>query len=163
LEAARREGDRIYATIVASGVNQDGRTDGVPMPNEAAQRDLCTRVLAASGLSASDIAYIEAHGTGTRAGDPVETRALAAVYGRDRTEPLLVGSVKTNVGHLEAAAGVTGLMKAALSVRNREIFPLRALGTLNPEIPFGALRLAPATSGGPWPTAGLARACVNAF
>lgn len=163
LDAALRDGDRVYATIVASGINQDGRTDGVPMPNELAQRALSARVLSSSGLLARDIGYVEAHGTGTKAGDPLEMRALAAVYGQGRDSPLFVGAIKTNVGHLEAAAGVTGLMKAALSVWQREIFPLRALGTPNPEIPFGVLNLAPATSRIAWPTREQAHAAVNAF
>ena len=121
LELALRDGDRIYAVLRSTGISQDGRTDGIPMPSESAQRELGARVLKASGLTSNDIQYVEAHGTGTRAGDMAETRALGAVYERDREAPLLIGSIKSNISHLEAAAGVTGLIKAALSVQLRKI------------------------------------------
>ena len=164
LENALKDGDRIYAVIRATGVNQDGKTDGLPMPNQLAQEQLCETVLRASGLHPADIGYVEAHGTGTRAGDRAETYALGNVYGRThRTLPLLVGSVKTNIGHLEAAAGITGLIKASLSVYHRRIFPLRFLDVPNPEIPFDDLMLRPALSSAAWPLQGTAHAAVNAF
>jgi acyl transferase domain-containing protein/NADPH:quinone reductase-like Zn-dependent oxidoreductase/acyl carrier protein len=163
LEQALRDRDRIYSVIAATGINQDGRTLGISMPSEDAQRSLCERVLQASNLQARDIGYVEAHGTGTRAGDPIEVRALAQVYGRDREEPLLVGSVKTNVGHLEAAAGVTGLVKAALSVHLREIFPLRTIESLNPDIPFEQLNVEVARRSQAWPNDRVACVAVNSF
>jgi acyl transferase domain-containing protein/NADP-dependent 3-hydroxy acid dehydrogenase YdfG/acyl carrier protein len=163
LERAIQDGDRVYAVLVATGVNQDGRTPGMAMPSEDAQRNLCQRVLQSSGLRPDDIGYVEAHGTGTRAGDPIEVRALGATYGGDRNEPLLVGSLKTNVGHLEAAAGVTGLIKAALSVYHREIFPLRAVDSLNPDIPFDKLNIEVARQGQAWPNGAPAGAAVNSF
>lgn len=163
LADAIRDGDRIYAVVRATGVNQDGRTDGMPMPNEEAQRRLCREVLARAGLAPRDIGYVEAHGTGTRAGDPLEARALGSVYGLDRESPLLVGSVKTNLGHMEAAAGVAGLIKAALSVYHREIFPIRGLGTPNPDIPFDTLNLEVALQSRGWPASGTAHAAINSF
>jgi acyl transferase domain-containing protein/NAD(P)-dependent dehydrogenase (short-subunit alcohol dehydrogenase family)/acyl carrier protein len=163
LERAIQDGDRVYAVIVATGVNQDGRTPGMAVPSEEAQRNLCQRVLHSSGLRASEIGYVEAHGTGTRAGDPIEVRALGAIYGRDRDEPLVVGSLKTNVGHLEACAGVAGLIKAALSIYHREIFPLRAIDSLNPDIPFDRLNIEVARQGRAWPSEAPASAAVNSF
>jgi acyl transferase domain-containing protein/NADPH:quinone reductase-like Zn-dependent oxidoreductase len=163
LERALRDGDRVYAAIVATGVNQDGRTPGIAMPSEAAQRSLCERTLRASGLRARDVGYVEAHGTGTRAGDPIEARALGSVYGEGRDDALLVGSIKTNIGHLEAAAGVAGLIKAALSIHHREIFPLRSVDSFNPDIPFRQLNLEVPLAARPWPGEGLARAAVNSF
>ncbi|MFO7177217.1 MAG: SDR family NAD(P)-dependent oxidoreductase [Pseudomonadota bacterium] len=163
LESAIRDGDRIYAVLRATGVNQDGRTQGMPLPNEDAQRELCAAVLAKSGLRPEDIRYVEAHGTGTRAGDPVEVRALASVYGRDRNAPLVIGSVKTNIGHLEAAAGVVGLIKAVLTLHHREIFPIRALERPNPDIPFEALNVRVATESSPLSGSDVQHVAVNAF
>jgi acyl transferase domain-containing protein/NAD(P)-dependent dehydrogenase (short-subunit alcohol dehydrogenase family)/NADPH-dependent curcumin reductase CurA/acyl carrier protein len=163
MDRAVRDRDRIYASIIASGINQDGRTLGIAMPSEDAQRSLGERVLSASNLRSRDIGYVEAHGTGTKVGDAVEARALGAVYGKDRDGPLLIGSVKTNIGHLEAAAGVTGLIKAALSVHHREVFPVRAVDVLNPDIAFEELNLEVARHSQAWPTDGPARAAVNAF
>jgi acyl transferase domain-containing protein/NADPH:quinone reductase-like Zn-dependent oxidoreductase/NAD(P)-dependent dehydrogenase (short-subunit alcohol dehydrogenase family)/acyl carrier protein len=162
-DKAMADGDRVYAVILATGLNQDGRTPGIAMPSEQAQRSLGERVLCASGLRSADIGYVEAHGTGTRAGDPIEVRALAGVYGRDREAPLVIGSVKSNIGHLEAAAGVTGLIKAALSVHGREIFPVRSVGELNPDIPFQELNVQVARDARPWPTDRPARIAVNSF
>jgi acyl transferase domain-containing protein/acyl carrier protein len=163
LDSALRDHDRIYAVIRASGVNQDGRTDGISLPNQAAQESLARSVLGASGLTANDVAYVEAHGTGTRAGDPVEARALGAVYGRGRARPLAIGSLKPNLGHLEAAAGVTGLIKAALSVHQRTLLPQFGPAELNPEIPFGDLGLCVKTHAQPWPTDAVAHAAINSF
>ena len=163
LDLAERDGDRIYAVVSATGINQDGRTDGMPMPNGDAQLKLARDVLARSGLAAKDIAYVEAHGTGTRAGDPIEIRALGGAYGTDRAAPLVVGSIKSNIGHLEAAAGVTGLIKAVLSVSRREIFPLRALTQPNPAIPFAELNIELPLEPRAWPTTGRAYAAVNSF
>lgn len=163
LADAIRDGDRVYAVLRATGVNQDGRTDGMPMPNEEAQRRLCREVLTRAGLAPGDIGYVEAHGTGTRAGDPLEARALGSVYGREREAPLLVGSLKTNLGHMEAAAGVAGLIKGALSVYHREIFPIRRLGTPNPDIAFDDLNLEIAIANQGWPAAGPAHVAINSF
>ncbi len=164
LSDALRDGDRIYAVILASGVNQDGRTDGMPMPNGAAQTDLCRAVVKRANIDPSKVAFVEAHGTGTRAGDPIEVAALASVYcGDGRETPLCVGSVKTNVGHLEAAAGVTGLIKAALSLHEECIFPLRHLGSLNPDIPFDDLRVRVPLEVEAWPAGADRTVAVNSF
>ncbi|WP_433201247.1 type I polyketide synthase [Nocardia sp. CA-107356] len=143
LDAAVRDGDRIYAVVRGSGVNQDGRTLAVPVPNPVAQEELARRVHTKAGIAPQEIGYVEAHGTGTPVGDPAEMAALGAVYGavEGRTEPLPVGSVKANIGHTEAAAGVAGVIKAALTVHHRTIAPQAWLDQLNPEIPFDELRL----------------------
>ncbi|MBU3066322.1 SDR family NAD(P)-dependent oxidoreductase [Nocardia sp. NEAU-G5] len=143
LEAAVRDGDRIYAVIRGTGVNQDGRTLAIPVPNPVAQEDLARRVRTQAGIAPEDIGYVEAHGTGTPVGDPAELAALGAVYGavEGRTEPLPVGSVKNNIGHTEAAAGVAGVIKAALTVYHGTIAPQVALENPNPDIDFEALRL----------------------
>ncbi|ARU86487.1 type I polyketide synthase [Pseudomonas sp. M30-35] len=130
---AIRDGDHILALIDGVGVNQDGRTSGITVPNPAAQQALMQRVLASCGLGASDIDYIEAHGTGTPIGDPLETRAIAHVYGRDGG--CVVGSVKANIGHLEAAAGIASVIKSVEMLRHNIVPPVADLQTINPKIP----------------------------
>ncbi|OEV02471.1 hypothetical protein AN216_16285 [Streptomyces oceani] len=144
LSAARAEGDRIYATIRGSAVGHGGRSNGLTAPRGTAQRAVMAGALARSGLLANEIDYVEAHGTGTTLGDPVEWEALADLYGRDRPadQPCLVGSVKTNLGHLEAAAGIAGLIKAALVVRHREVPPLLHLTTPNRHLDWDGAGLA---------------------
>lgn len=132
-EAALRDGDRILAVIDGAGVNQDGRTSGITIPNPEAQRALMLQVLDASGLRPIDIGYVEAHGTGTQAGDGRESGAIANVYAQ--VAPCLVGSVKANIGHLEAAAGVASVVKAVEMLRFGMVPPIAGLETVNPEIP----------------------------
>src|SRR5690606_7770050 len=122
-----------------TGVNQDGRTAGISVPNQDAQEALVRAVFARSGASPADVRYVEAHGTGTQAGDPKEVGALAAVLGAG--DEVLLGSIKTNIGHLEAAAGVAGLIKAALVVYHREAPPNLHFETPNPAIDFARTRL----------------------
>ncbi|GAB0105442.1 type I polyketide synthase [Nocardia sp. JMUB6875] len=143
LQAAVRDRDRIYAVVRGSGVNQDGRTLAIPVPNPVAQEALARRVRENAGFEAHEIRYVEAHGTGTAVGDPIEMSALGAVYGTPagRDEPLPVGSLKNNIGHTEAAAGVAGLIKAALTLHHRTIAPQRRLDNPNPEIRFDELGL----------------------
>ncbi|ADG96805.1 Mycocerosate synthase [Segniliparus rotundus DSM 44985] len=143
LEQALRDGDRVYAVIRASGVNQDGRTPSLPVPNPVSQQRLAERVLKEAGIDPALVGYVEAHGTGTNVGDPLELTALGNAYGRvpGRDDPLLIGSVKNNFGHTEAAAGVAGLIKAALTVQRRIVAPQVWLEKLNPQIPFEELRL----------------------
>lgn len=139
LAKAQVDGDRILALVRATGANQDGRTDGITVPNGEAQQSLMAEVLTHAGLAPADIRYVEAHGTGTALGDPIETRAIGSVLGADRDEPLLVGSVKANIGHLEAASGVAGLIKLVLSLQHRQIPPVAGLTNLNPAIDFSGL------------------------
>ena len=166
VDAALRDRDRIYAVIAGSGANQDGHTMGITVPNGAAQRDLARRVCGQAGLTPHQIGYVEAHGTGTAVGDPIEVTALGEAYGRDesRTQPLLIGSVKASIGHLEAASGVAGVIKAALAVHHRTIPPQVGLDTLNPAIPFSELNVEVVTDTTPFPAhSGPAIAAVNGF
>ncbi|HTY27455.1 MAG TPA: type I polyketide synthase, partial [Mycobacterium sp.] len=158
--------DRIYAVIRATGVNQDGRTSGITVPNPDAQADLIREVTARSGLRPEQIGYVEAHGTGTAVGDPLEMAALGATLGRaeGRNADLVVGSIKNSIGHLEAAAGVAGVIKAALTVHHRQIAPQARLTELNPAIPFAEQRLRVATEAQPFPPEyPVAAVSVNGF
>ncbi len=123
LAAAVRDGDRILGVIVASGVNSDGRTMGLSLPNGEAQEQLLRTVYGQCGAKAEDIVYVEAHGTGTAVGDPIECGALGRVLGEPRADGsrCLIGSVKSNIGHLEAASGIAGLTKALLAVHHGEV------------------------------------------
>jgi acyl transferase domain-containing protein len=141
LSQARADRDRVLAVILGTAVNQDGRSGGLTVPNGPAQEALIRRAVAASGLEPEAIGAIEAHGTGTPLGDPIEVRALARALRADRSraQPLVVGSAKTNLGHLEAAAGVAGLIKAVLSVGHAAIPPHLHFGAPNPHIPWAEL------------------------
>ena len=117
LSDAVRDGDRVLAVVRGSAVNQDGRSNGLTAPNVLAQRDVITDALRAGGVAPDTVNYVEAHGTGTVLGDPIEFEALAATYGRGDA-PCALGAVKTNLGHLEAAAGIAGFIKAVLARRS---------------------------------------------
>ncbi|MFN8008640.1 MAG: beta-ketoacyl synthase N-terminal-like domain-containing protein [Terriglobia bacterium] len=136
LSDAVSDGDRILAVIRGSAVNQDGRSSGLTAPNGPAQEAVIRQALAAGGVGAGEVQYVEAHGTGTSLGDPIEVRALGAVYGegRSKSEALLIGSVKTNIGHLEATAGIAGLMKVVLALQHGEIPGQLHLKQLNPHV-----------------------------
>ena len=139
LARAQADGDRIHAVILASGANADGgRKTGLTIPSSEGQIELMRSVLARAGIAAEDVDYLEAHGTGTAIGDPIETAAIGAVYGQARpaTRPLPIGSVKTNLGHLEPASGMAGLIKALLVLKHREVPPSIHLATPNPKIDF---------------------------
>jgi hybrid polyketide synthase/nonribosomal peptide synthetase FtdB len=166
LSDALRDGDPIHAVIAASGVNQDGRTNGITVPNPDAQVELITRVCAEAGITPGDLQYMEAHGTSTPTGDPIEANALgrALAIGRKPGAPCYVGSVKTNIGHTEAAAGIAGLIKTALSVKHRLIPPHINLRSINPAIDLPALPYDIPTQVTPWPDhEGPALAAVNSF
>ncbi|WP_103543533.1 hybrid non-ribosomal peptide synthetase/type I polyketide synthase [Streptomyces sp. SM1] len=152
LSDARAQGDRILAVIRGSAVNQDGRSSGVTVPNSSAQQAVIRQAMRAASVEPAQISYVEAHGTGTPLGDPLELRALDAALGdRGGAGPLLVGSVKTNVGHLEPAAGVAGLIKVVQSMRHEHIPPHLHLSEVNPEIGIEDLSVEIPTGGVPWP------------
>ncbi len=133
LEDAQADGDRILARILGSSISQDGRSNGLTAPNGPSQETVLRAALESAGLEPSEVDYIEAHGTGTALGDPIEFRALRQVFGPSHgTDPLRIGSVKSNIGHLESAAGVAGLIKAILAVQHGVIPPSLHLKTLNP-------------------------------
>ncbi|MET9618969.1 type I polyketide synthase [Kitasatospora indigofera] len=165
VEAAVRDGDRIYAVLLGTGANQDGRTPGITVPNGRAQAGLARQVCERAGVKPSDIGYLEAHGTGTSIGDPVEMAAMGGALGAvaGRRSPLVVGSVKAAIGHLEAAAGIAGVIKAALTVHHRTMVPQAWLQNLNPAIPFADLGLRVATEIEPFPVDVDAYAAVNGF
>ncbi|MFB6888771.1 type I polyketide synthase [Kitasatospora sp. NPDC056327] len=164
LSDARRDGDRVLAVIRGSAVNQDGRSSGLTAPNGAAQREVFRRALASAGVGPERLGYIETHGAGTKLGDPIEVAALAEVYGRAEGAPLYLGAVKTNLGHLEAAAGIAGLIKAALCVDRGLIPPNLHFGELNPHISFEGTTFAVPSGLTPWPAdAGPRTAGVSSF
>jgi acyl transferase domain-containing protein/acyl carrier protein len=165
LAAARAAGDRVYACIVATGVNQDGRTPGVATPSFESQRALIRQVLGEAGIGGGEVAYVEAHGTGTQAGDPVEAASIGAeiASGREAAEALWVGSIKTNIGHTEAAAGVAGLIKAALVLHHRAVPPNLHFETPNPKIDLAGLGLRVPVEKRLLPTSGPLHAAVNSF
>ncbi|MGA9360387.1 MAG: type I polyketide synthase [Mycobacterium sp.] len=165
LNDAVRDGNRILAVVRGSAVNQDGASSGVTVPNGPAQQALLRNVLTSSRLKAADIDYVEAHGTGTPLGDPIELDSLSKVFSdRESSQPLVIGSVKTNLGHLEAAAGVAGLMKAVLAVRNGYIPRHLNFHQLTTHASEAASRLNIAAEGIEWPTTGLPRrAGISSF
>ncbi|AEW92432.1 MULTISPECIES: type I polyketide synthase [Streptomycetaceae] len=167
LTDAQRDGDRILAVIRATAVGSDGRSNGLLAPNGQAQQALLRRCYPHHGpVDAARVDYVEAHGTGTALGDPIEAAALGAVLGagRDPRHPLLIGSAKANLGHLEAAAGITGLARTALALWHDEIPPHPHFTTPSPHIDFDALRLRVVTGCEPWPRYhGTATAGVSAF
>jgi acyl transferase domain-containing protein/NADPH:quinone reductase-like Zn-dependent oxidoreductase len=166
LSDAVRDGDRVCAVIPASAVNQDGASSGLTVPNGGAQQRLITAALARAGLTGRDVDYLEAHGTGTALGDPIEVLAAGAVYGaaRDTDRPLLIGSVKTNIGHLESAAGVAGLIKVVLSLQN-EVLPQNLhFEKPSPHIPWETLPVRVVDKATPWQTNGKPRrAGISSF
>jgi acyl transferase domain-containing protein/acyl carrier protein len=165
LEQAVRDGDEIYAQILGTAVSQDGHTDGITVPRAEAQEAAITTALRRAGVHPNDVGYVEAHGTGTPVGDPVECRALANALASERpaTNPLLIGSVKTNIGHLEAGAGVAGLIKAALVLKHGYIPANLHLKNPSEQIPLAELNVDIPRTGRPFPPSRRRVAGVNSF
>ncbi|CKV36154.1 phenolpthiocerol synthesis type-I polyketide synthase PPSB [Mycobacterium tuberculosis] len=163
LTDAVRDGDQVLAVVRGSAVNQDGRSNGVTAPNTAAQCDVIADALRSGDVAPDSVNYVEAHGTGTVLGDPIEFEALAATYGHGGDASAL-GAVKTNIGHLEAAARVAGVIKATLAVQRATIPPNLHFSQWNPAIDAASTRFFVPTQNSPWPTAeGPRRAAVSSF
>ncbi|MEU4745757.1 polyketide synthase, partial [Actinosynnema sp. NPDC023658] len=150
LARALADGDPVHAVILGSAVNNDGPTRSLTVPSAEAQTQVIRDAMARAGVRPDDVQYVELHGTGTPVGDPIEARALGAVK-TGRTGPQLDGSAKTNVGHLEGAAGIVGFVKAALAIRHRALPPSLNFETPNPDIPLDELNLRVHTELSPWP------------
>ncbi len=152
LSDAIADGNPILAVIRGSAVNQDGRSNGLTAPNGPAQQAVLREALANAGVKPHQVSYVEAHGTGTPLGDPIEVSSLAAVLGEGRSpnHPLALGSVKTNIGHLESAAGVAGLIKVVLAMQHQQIPPHLHFQKLNPYISWGNLPISIPTELTPW-------------
>ncbi|MEE2034853.1 polyketide synthase Pks13, partial [Rhodococcus chondri] len=166
LDDAERDGDNILAVIAGSAVNQDGRSNGLAAPNPEAQVDVLRRAYRDAQILPSGVDYIEAHGTGTVLGDPIEADALGRVVGRgrDADRPVLLGSAKTNFGHLESAAGAAGLIKVVLSMQEDQLPPTLNYTSPNPYIPFDQAHLKVIPEGAKWPRyTGRAVAGVSGF
>jgi acyl transferase domain-containing protein/NAD(P)-dependent dehydrogenase (short-subunit alcohol dehydrogenase family)/acyl carrier protein len=167
LSDAEKDGDRVWAVIRGSAVNQDGRSTGLTTPNVLAQKALLGDALKNAGIDPADVGYVEAHGTGTALGDPIEIEALKEIYGSPREDGsrCAVASVKTNFGHLEAAAGVAGLIKAALALKYQRIPKHLHFRTLNPRMSFEGTPFFVPTETVPWTQSGERprRAGVSSF
>lgn len=167
LEDARRDGDHILGLIRGTGINQDGASSGFTVPSGPAQQQLMAQTLKRSGVMPQEIDYVEAHGTGTPLGDPIEINSIGKVLGlvSQREQPIRVGSIKTNVGHLESAAGVMGVIKVLLALQNEALPATLHLKSRNTNIDWDSLRVEPVVQHTPWPrTEGAKRlAAVNSF
>ncbi|MYI99218.1 MAG: type I polyketide synthase, partial [Gemmatimonadetes bacterium] len=167
LSAAQADGDRIWGVIRGSAVNQNGATAGPTVPNGPAQERVIEDALAQAGVDPAEVDYLEAHGAGSALGDPIEVQAAAAVYGRGREpdRPLLVGSVKTNIGHLESAAGLAGLIKVVMAIRHRRIPKQLHFEKPNPNVEWDRLPVRVTSEAVDWPACPERphRAAVSAF
>ncbi len=164
LSDASAAGMPVLGRVLGSAVNHDGRAGGLTVPNGKAQADLILQALGDAGVKPHDVSYVEAHGTGTELGDPIEAAALGEVYTRQRQQPLLIGSVKTNLGHTEAAAGMAGLIKVVLALHHEAIPANLHLTQPSPHIPWQALKLKAVAGLIPWPRSDKPRlAGVSAF
>ncbi|MBP5971592.1 SDR family NAD(P)-dependent oxidoreductase [Brasilonema sp. CT11] len=152
LSDATADGDNILAVIRGSAINQDGRSSGLTVPNGPSQQAVIQQALSNAGVNPAEVSYIEAHGTGTALGDPIEIGALGAVFSSSHNldYPLRVGSVKTNIGHLEAAAGIAGLIKVVLQMQHQQIVPHLHFNQPNPYINWQELPIAIPTQLTPW-------------
>lgn len=167
LSLALKDGNSIYATILGTAANQDGHNASLTIPNGEAQQRMLRSALQQAGMKPADVQYIEAHGTGTTVGDPIEANSVGSVLseGRSADSCCWIGSVKTNIGHLEAGSGMAGLIKTALALKHRQIPPHLHFQAPNPAINFQQLKLRVPTQLEPWPENGLLPrlAGVNSF
>ena len=151
LRDALAAGGRILALVKGTAINQDGKTNGLTAPNGKAQKAVIQAALANAGIAGEAVDYLEAHGTGTPLGDPIEVEAIDEVLGKNRLAPLRLGSVKTNIGHLEPAAGMAGLIKIILAMKGEAIPPHLHFSKPNPHIPWEDLNLEVTRKASPWP------------
>lgn len=163
LSRAKADGDRIRGLILGSALNSDGRSGGLTVPSGKAQAAVIRQSLRQGEVEPSSVSFIESHGTGTSLGDPIEIHALGEVYGQDRDSPLYVGAVKTNIGHLEPAAGIAGFLKTLLMLERRQIPPNLHFRRVNPELNLDRWRFEVPTSPLPWNQDGKARGGLSSF
>ena len=165
LSDALDAGDPIRAIVRNTGINQDGKTSGIMLPNSQAQEDLMRSIHSEAGLNPGMTTYVEAHGTGTQAGDNAEINSISKVFcdGIERSKPLLVGSVKANLGHCESASGLAGLIKTVLALERGLIPATPGLLDVKEGLDLAKRNIRIPQHLEEWPTAGLRRAAINSF